>query len=71
MHKIMLYNDKLTLGLLTYQRPKSHCGMQVCMHSCRFLMRGQWWVSSTPFGVPFRLPVQFQNRGSSPFIICK
>ena len=25
-------------------------------------------VSSTPFGFPFRLPVQFQNRGSSPFI---
>ena len=29
------------------------------------------WVSYTPFGVPFRLPVQFQDRGSSPFIICK
>ena len=29
------------------------------------------WVSSTPFGIPFRLPVQFQDRGSSQFIICK
>ena len=25
----------------------------------------QGWVSSTPFGTPFRLLVQFQNRGSS------
>ena len=31
----------------------------------------QGWVSSTPFGIPFDLPVQFQNRGSSPIIICK
>ena len=30
-----------------------------------------WGVSSTSFGIPFRLPVQFQNKGSSPFIICK
>ena len=29
------------------------------------------WVSSTPFGVPLHLPVQFQNKASSPFIICK
>ena len=27
------------------------------------------WVS--PFGITFRLPVPFQNRGSSLFIICK
>ena len=27
------------------------------------------WVSSTPFGLPFRPPVQFQIKG--PFIICK
>ena len=37
-----------------------------------FLMvDGHRWVSSTPFGIPLRLPVQFQNRGSSPFIIYK
>ena len=30
-----------------------------------------WWISSIPFGIPFRLPVQFWNRGSSLFIICK
>ena len=29
------------------------------------------WVSSTPFGIPFRLPVQLQNRGSSQIIIAK
>ena len=28
-------------------------------------------VSSTPFGIPFHLPVPFYNRGSSLFIICK
>ena len=30
-----------------------------------------WWVSSTPFGVLFHLPLQFYIRGSSLFIICK
>ena len=30
-----------------------------------------WWVSPTPFGIPYRLPVQFYNCGSSLFIICK
>ena len=30
------------------------------------------WVSSTPFGIPFCLPVHSEHRrGSSPFIICK
>ena len=35
-------------------------------HQCK----QRWWVSSTPFGIHFRLPVQFQNSGSSLFIIC-
>ena len=29
------------------------------------------WVSSTHFCIPLCLPVQFENRGSSSFIICK
>ena len=32
------------------------------------ILRG---VSSVPFGIPFRLPVLFYNRSSSPFIIYK
>ena len=32
---------------------------------------GHRQVSSTPFGILFCLPVQFQNSGSSLFIICK
>ena len=31
----------------------------------------QWWVLSTPFDMPFHLQVQYQNRGSGPFNICK
>ena len=29
------------------------------------------WVSSTTFGIPFHLPVQFYNSGSSLSVICK
>ena len=29
------------------------------------------WVSSTPFGAPFCLPLQFYKWSSSPVIICK
>ena len=36
-----------------------------------FLANHPRWVSSTPFGILFDLPVQFLNRGSSPFNICK
>ena len=30
-----------------------------------------WWVSSTPFQVPFHVLVHFRNRGISSTIICK
>jgi hypothetical protein len=29
------------------------------MFTSFFLPKKQWWVSSTPFGMPFYLPVQF------------
>ena len=38
------------------------------LHTCKIAQK-LWWVSSTPFGLPFRLPFQFQNAGSSPFIL--
>ena len=30
-----------------------------------------WWVSSTPFRVPFHVLVRFRNRGIISIIICK
>ena len=50
------------------------CGglFSLALHKQRAAGRSEnRWVSSTHFGIPFRLPVPFQNRGSSLFIICK
>ena len=60
-------NNPETVYSATYK----HCSLKLNLFkktSQSFTLVG---LQSTPFGIPFRLPVPFQNRGSSLFIICK
>ena len=67
IQKLNYHYDQIELRLLCWMRPSLAAAAGGDGRAARWLR----WVSSTPFGIPFCLPVQFQNRGSSTFIIFK
>ena len=59
--------QQASAGEKSYHERETICSSKLCLgyFSSLFEIQILWWVSSTPFGIPFHLPVQFQNRGSS------